>query len=71
MSDTYDFYKAALEERKQEILRELESTYKTKQVCGTEQADKRYPQRHLGLKKMEMTTCVFPYFHVSFFCQFK
>lgn len=32
VNETYDFYLNALEERRQEILRELESTYKTKQV---------------------------------------
>ena len=32
VKETFEFYKTALEERQQEILKELESTYKTKQV---------------------------------------
>lgn len=32
VSETYDFYKAVLEDRMQELQKELESTYKNKQV---------------------------------------
>ena len=40
VDDTFEFYKAAIEERRQEVLRDMETTYRTRQVTLSGQLTK-------------------------------